>query len=926
MIGRYEIVSRLGQGGMGSLFLAKDPKIGRLVAIKLVRADFDSVEARQRFAREAQSAGTLRHPNIVTIFDVDEFGGLPYIAMEYVDGETLGEIIRRKAPVAITKRLQWMEELCAGLAYAHRQGVVHRDVKPANLMLDNEGALKILDFGLARREASKFTQSQTVIGTPNYMSPEQIRATDVGPKSDIFAVGSVLYEVLTCVEAFPGKVHQAMHKILYEEPKPLAEVLPQVDAGLVAILARALQKEPEKRYPDLTVMRKELAAVRQRLERQGDFGAETVAMPSPGPSRSGGGTSDPFAPTVAPGGHPGSGPGSTPGSRAGSASHRVTAGAHRLTLEKKRAAQIEAHLLEARKHADSGAFDKAREAVEQALMFDPDHPSALRLAEEIAADEERHKVAQLVSSARVELQQGRLDSAERILVQAIEIAPQSPDVLQLRDTFETTRREIERARQATETLRRARTRFSEGSFEGAIRAVGELLAIDPNNAAARELQARAHEAIETRAKRAERDAAAQAAVTEARALFEKGDERSAIALLEAFTPPHDLVTGFLGSLRGEQVAEVPQEPALAPTAPVSSVSTTPHRVASGSVPSDLVASAFRRKEAGSRTPIYAAVALLAVVVIGVGWYISTRPGTDVPRKNTPTTTAANTPAAPVIPPPAVVTAPASLTDSAPKNQSDRDAIEAYKLLTAGKPAEASKLVAKIAKRDPKNENLADLRAQIQKVVDTEKQRAAATAAAAAAAKAAPPNRPAPAVSGRPSAAPDKPATPAAGGATPPAGTVTDKTAAPPVTTPQPKPEATAAAPPPVSAAAAPAPAAPPPAVASPAEVERPAIEASVHEYAKALSSMNLPEVARVRRYTNLEAKNWENLFKNLSAYRLIVTIKGSPTVNGDDATIPVEEQVATTAKKGGIQVFQQVRKTDYKLKKIGGKWMILPPE
>src|SRR5204862_1375541 len=143
-IGRYEIVSRLGQGGMGSLYLAKDPKIGRLVAIKLVRADFDSPEARQRFAREAQSAGTLRHPNIVTIFDVDEFGGLPYIAMEYVDGETLSEVVRRKAPYPITKRLEWIEELCAGLAYAHRQGVVHRDIKPANLMLDTEGSLKTL--------------------------------------------------------------------------------------------------------------------------------------------------------------------------------------------------------------------------------------------------------------------------------------------------------------------------------------------------------------------------------------------------------------------------------------------------------------------------------------------------------------------------------------------------------------------------------------------------------------------------------------------------------------------------------------------------------------------------------------------------------------------------------------------------------------
>jgi serine/threonine protein kinase len=194
--------------------------------IKVVRQDFDSPEARQRFACEAQSAGTLRHPNIVTIFDVDDFQGLPFIAMEYVDGETLSEIVRRKAPFPIAKRLEWIEELCAGLAYAHRQGVVHRDIKPANLMLDNEGSLKILDFGLARREAPKFMQSQTVIGTPNYMSPEQIRAGDVGPSSDIFAVGCVLYEVLPFVEAFPGKVHQAMHKILSEEPAPIADWRP----------------------------------------------------------------------------------------------------------------------------------------------------------------------------------------------------------------------------------------------------------------------------------------------------------------------------------------------------------------------------------------------------------------------------------------------------------------------------------------------------------------------------------------------------------------------------------------------------------------------------------------------------------------------------------------------------------------------------
>jgi serine/threonine protein kinase/Tfp pilus assembly protein PilF len=895
-IGRYEIVSRLGQGGMGSLYLAKDPKIGRLVAIKLVRQDFDSPEARQRFAREAQSAGTLRHPNIVTIFDVDEFGGLPYIAMEYVDGETLSEIVRRKAPYAITKRLQWIEELCAGLAYAHRQGVVHRDIKPANLMLDNEGALKILDFGLARREASKFTQSQTIIGTPNYMSPEQIRAGDVGPRSDIFAVGSVLYEVLTCTEAFPGKVHQAMHKILYEEPKPLGQVLPQVDPGLVTILARALEKDPASRFPDLTVMRNDLALVRQRLERQ-DVGAPTIAMtPSPSPSRSSASAAGHAARAVDQGATPGSGPGSTPGSAPGSGgSHRGSGSAHRITLEKKRTEQIDRHLVEARKHCDTGAFDKAREEVEQALMFDPDHPIGLELIDEIAAEEERQQVAQFVAAARVELQQGRLEAAERIVAQALEVAPQSPEVQQLRETIDTTRREIDRARQVQDMLRRARTRFSEGSFEGAIRAVGELLAIDPNNAAARDLQARAQEAIDTRAHRAERDAAAQAAVTEARALFEKGDKESAIAMLETFTPPHDLVSGFLASLRGEQVAEALQEPALADATPVSSVSAA----------SSPVASASRRKiddTPRARTPIYAGLAVAVVAVVAVGWFLRPRAGTGVAPENPATTAATNTPAAAVIPPPAVVTPPASLTDQAPKNQNDRDAMEAYKLLSAGQPAEASKIVARIARRDPKNENLSDLRAQIQKVVDTEKQRTAAAPAASNAPAGAP-------GTGSPPA--EKPATPAAGGdagSTSPGGSA-DKTAAPAVIPPPPPEPAVAAAPPPVPAA----------------EVERPAIEASIHEYAKALSSMSLPAVARVRKYTPAEAKNWENLFKGLAEYRLIVKITGSPTLDGDRATIPVEELVATTAKKGGIQVFQQARKTEYKLEKIGGRWMILPP-
>jgi hypothetical protein len=250
-----------------------------------------------------------------------------------------------------------------------------------------------------------------------------------------------------------------------------------------------------------------------------------------------------------------------------------------------------------------------------------------------------------------------------------------------------------------------------------------------------------------------------------------------------------------------------------------------------------------------------------------------------------------------------------LTDQAPKNQNDRDAMEAYKLLSAGQSAEASRIVAKIARRDPKNENLTDLRTQIQKVAETEKQRAAAVAAA---------NAPAPNGPGVPSSPIDKPAAPPAAGdtASGSAGAAGDKSAAPAPTVPAPKPEATA-----TPAASAPA---PPPAV-PPAELERPAIEASVHEYAKALSSRDLAAVGRVRRYTPVEAKNWENIFKQFAEYRLIVKITGNPAVDGDRATIPVEEQFAQTAKKGGIQVFSQARKTEYKLEKIGGKWMLLPP-
>lgn len=338
------------------------------------------------------------------------------------------------------------------------------------------------------------------------------------------------------------------------------------------------------------------------------------------------------------------------------------------------------------------------------------------------------------------------------------------------------------------------------------------------------------------------------------------------------------MSGFLASLREEHVAE-----ALQDRPPTDPLGMPPVRVPAESV---VVPQAATR----SRMPRYAGIAAAAIAIAAIGWIALT--GNDEPSAPPaqPASVAAANPApAPVVPPPAVVTPPTSLAGQPPQNQSDRDAMAAYKLLASGRHAEAAKIAAQIARRDPKNENLKELRAQIQTVAETEKQRAAAAAAAVPA------------------------------GPPPPTASVE---ASPPAVTPVPatplKPEPAVLPPAPVATGPAPA---PPPA----GEVERPAIEASIQEYAKAISNRDLPAVARVRRYTPAEAKNWENIFKQFSEYRLIVKVLGTPTVDGDRATISVEEQFAQTAKKGGIQVFSQARRTEYKLERIGGKWMLLPP-
>ncbi len=261
---RFDIIQLLGRGGMGEVYLARDPLIDRLVAIKLLAAAFDA-RARARFTREARAAGGLQHENIVTVFDVGEHENRPFIAMEYVPGDTVASLIRREPPRPLPEMLRLVEDACVGLGFAHRAGVVHLDVKPENLIRRTDGRLKVVDFGIANVVDTDDTRTRQVLGTLRYMSPEQLTGGAVDHRSDVFGLGCVLYEVVARRPAFGGSVLDAVSR-LGGAATPLSEACPGVHPGLARITERALALDPADRYPDLDAFCHELVGVRQQIE------------------------------------------------------------------------------------------------------------------------------------------------------------------------------------------------------------------------------------------------------------------------------------------------------------------------------------------------------------------------------------------------------------------------------------------------------------------------------------------------------------------------------------------------------------------------------------------------------------------------------------------------------------------------------------
>jgi eukaryotic-like serine/threonine-protein kinase len=270
-IGKYEVTGILGRGGMGRVYRAFDRQLGRDVAIKTLTEGFmgDS-EMLERFYREAAKTGMLKHPNIVTVYDLGEQDGSPYIVMEYVAGEALDKVIQSNRPLSFSAKLGIIEQVCHALDYAHRNDVIHRDVKPANVILQPDGVVKLLDFGIARQDKHDrgLTRTGSVIGTIHYMAPERLRNQPFDGRSDLFSTGVMLYQLLTGQFPFPGEDYSAIQKILGEPYSPLTTCLRGYPAELDAIVARSLEKDPDNRYSSGDEMASDLAAVSQQLKKE----------------------------------------------------------------------------------------------------------------------------------------------------------------------------------------------------------------------------------------------------------------------------------------------------------------------------------------------------------------------------------------------------------------------------------------------------------------------------------------------------------------------------------------------------------------------------------------------------------------------------------------------------------------------------------
>ncbi len=479
-LGKYEIIEELGRGAMGVVYKARDPLIGRLIALKTITAGLaDNQELLQRFYREAQSAGGLQHPNIVTVHDLGEENQTPYIAMEFIEGTSLEALVQKKAPITVSQKVGYIVQVCRGLGYAHQRGVVHRDIKPANIMLTAEGVVKIVDFGIARGMAASKTQSGLFIGTVAYMSPEQVRGEHVDGRSDIWSVGVMFYELLTYVRPFSADNMAAMmFNIVSQETKPLREALPQAPADLETTLQKILKKETDDRYQSMEEVLLDLEPIYKRL--QSDIVGELVTQ---GQQLIDAGDYIKARDVL------------RQAAQLDTAQTQVKHLLEKVNQELKRGKilpKLQELVAKAQELLKAGKVAEAAAEGEAALKLDSAYGPAQELMQLVR---ERAEVANRVKEgmqfSRKQLAEGDLTGAEKKVEEVLALEQENPQVIELKRQIQEEKTRREKRKHLDERLQRARSLWTEQKISESIELLNELDREFPNEPEVKSLLASA---------------------------------------------------------------------------------------------------------------------------------------------------------------------------------------------------------------------------------------------------------------------------------------------------------------------------------------------------------------------------------------------------------------------------------------------------
>ncbi len=456
-LGKYEIIEELGRGAMGVVYKARDPFIGRLVALKTITTGLqDQPELLQRFYREAQAAGGLQHPNVVTIYDLGEGDGTPYIAMEFLEGEDLEHIISDQRPIPLSQKIGYIVQAARALEYAHKRGVVHRDIKPANMVALKDGTIKVLDFGIARLVDTSRSQTGLLIGTVNYMSPEQVRGERVDGRSDIFSLGVTLYELLTYERPFQGNNFTAvMLAIISQEPKAINQVNPDIPQDVADIVHKFLKKDVGERYQDLGDFLIDVDAVWKRLQSEAitKMVAESqdlVAKKDLQKAR------DVLRQAVQ----------IDPGNKtAKTALEKINAELKRTMMQP----QAQEHVTKGEGLLKEGKLQEAGQAAEAALKLDSVYAPAQELLKKV--QDERGKaelVKEFLKTTKQRLAEGDLTAADQSLKKALELEAGSKEAKDLQKQLNEEKVRREKRKKLLDSMQQARNLWTQQQFEECI--------------------------------------------------------------------------------------------------------------------------------------------------------------------------------------------------------------------------------------------------------------------------------------------------------------------------------------------------------------------------------------------------------------------------------------------------------------------------